>query len=335
MIYGLGGGWLAGSNGLRYTPRILRFFADGLREEISMLGALYLISRRRFVAGILVGVLAAAPPYASAQHNSPAPSRFALFSDTHIAGDRDFEARGVKMADHFAQAVREVLQCDPRPTAVLMCGDCAYLKGTAEDYATLRALLEPLRAAGIGVYAALGNHDNRERYLRIVGHGRSAPSPVKNRHVTLLQAPLANWFLLDSLDQTNKTPGVLGGAQLDWLARTLDEHTDKPALIMVHHNPDWRPKPSGLVETEELLKVLADRPQVKALFFGHSHRFSVTKRKTLYLVNLPALAYVFSKDQPSAWTDARLRADGMTLQLHCINKDHPMDGKRIDLSWSE
>ncbi|NOX57109.1 MAG: phosphohydrolase [Planctomycetes bacterium] len=300
-----------------------------------MLRGQCLIPRRRFLVGILVGVLVGAASQASAQHSPPAPNRFALFSDTHIAGDRGFEARGVKMADHFAQAVREVLQCEPRPTAVLMCGDCAYLKGTAEDYATLRALLEPLRDAGIGVHAALGNHDHRERYLRIVDQGHSAPSPVRKRHVTLLQAPLANWFLLDSLDETNRTPGVLGKAQLDWLARSLDEHADKTALIMVHHNPDWRPKPSGLVETEELLKLLADRPQVKALFFGHSHRFRVTKHETLYLVNLPALAYVFSKDQPSAWTDARLRPDGMTLQLHCINKDHPMDGKRIDLTWSE
>ena len=294
------------------------------------------MSRRRFLAQSLAAASAAFVPSslfaAPAQHD---PNRFALFSDTHIAGDRNLVARGTNMADNFAQAVREVLRCKPQPAAVLVCGDCAYLKGTAEDYAVLHALIQPLRTAGIEVHMALGNHDHRERFWKIVEEGHPRPSPVEHRHVTVLEAPAADWFLLDSLDETNKTPGVLGKTQLDWLAKALERRGDKPVLVMVHHNPDSRPKPSGLVETAELFELLAGHPQVKALFFGHSHRYHVARHKSFYLVNLPPVAYVFSQGAPNGWIDARLRPDGMTLELHAMDKRHPLDGKCTELTWTK
>jgi hypothetical protein len=51
-----------------------------------------------------------------------------------------------------------------------------------------------------------------------------------------------DWYLLDSLDVTNKTPGTLGAEQLEWLEKSLKAAADRPALVMVHHNP----QPAGL-----------------------------------------------------------------------------------------
>src|SRR5205085_4201559 len=96
-----------------------------------------------------------------------------------------------------------------------------------------------------------------------------AETPVAGRHVAVVRLPRANLFLLDSLDVTDGVPGRLGEGQLAWLARALDAAADRPALVVGHHDlmtapPPADRKPSGLLDTEALLKVLEPRKQVKA-----------------------------------------------------------------------
>ncbi len=277
------------------------------------------LSRRQFLAQSLASIVAVGTGgRCIAEEPKQDANRFALFSDTHIAADRQTVVRDTNMADHFVQATTEVLQRDSRPSAVLVCGDCAYLEGKADDYRLLHELVVPLREGGTSVHFALGNHDHRQRFWAVVEEGHPQPSPVLERHVSVIESSHANWFLLDSLDETNKTPGVLGPAQLAWLATALDQRAEKPALVMVHHNPDNRPEPSGLVETQQLLDLLTARPHVKTLFFGHSHHWTLGKVKQLHLVNLPPVAYLFREGDPSGWVDAQLNADGVNLTLRCI-----------------
>ncbi len=292
------------------------------------------ISRRQFLASSAAGLAAlSCSNLAIANRSKVDANYFALFSDTHIAGDPKTAAHGTNMTDNFAQATGEVLACDPRPTAVLVCGDCAYLQGKSDDYRQLHSLVAPLRASGIAVHWAMGNHDNRQRFWEVVEEGRPNPSPIQNRQVTVIETPHANWFLLDSLDETNKTPGVLGADQLAWLGKSLDQHAAKPALVMVHHNPDERPQPTGLVETRQLLDLLTARPHVKVLFHGHSHHLAISKAKQLTLVNLPPVAYLFKEGDPNGWVGAQLSGDGITLTLHCIDKKHPLNEKSYAVKW--
>ena len=133
-----------------------------------------------------------------------------------------------------------------------------------------------------------------------------------------------------------EVPGVVGPDQLAWLGKTLDAHPGKPALVMVHHNPQESPdrKLGGLTDTAALFDVLSPRRQAKALFFGHTHRWEHAKRDDgLYLVNLPAVAYVFKPDQPSGWVDCRLGTKGATLELRTLDANHPWAGQRIPMRW--
>ncbi len=260
-------------------------------------------------------------------------NRFALLSDMHIAGDRAKVARGVNMCDNLKSVVDEIMAAQPAPAGVLVSGDLAFNNGTAEDYAVLVERLQPLRQRGVPVHLALGNHDHRERFWQALGEEVRKTSRLQHKHVLMVSAPLANWFVLDSLDQTDKTAGVLGDEQRKWLAEALDQAADKPALVMAHHNPDTRPVPSGLVDTEPLFEVLLPRRHVKAFFYGHSHVWHVNQRDGLHLVNLPAVAYVFAASQPNGWVDARVAADGLALQLRCLNPQHAQHGQRVDLKW--
>jgi 3',5'-cyclic-AMP phosphodiesterase len=120
---------------------------------------------------------------------------------------------------------------------------------------------------------------------------------------------------------------------LAWLAKALDARSDKPALVLAHHNPDEGAKPSGLADTKALLKALAPRKQVKAYVFGHTHCWRVDRQDDLHLVNLPAVAWVFDPKQPRGFVTAQLRPDGATLVLHALEDKHAQHGEKVELKW--
>lgn len=293
------------------------------------------VSRRRFLAGTLAAGLGtlALPEFLVAADVAADPHRLALLSDVHIAADPAAHERGVVMAEHLKKAIAEIETLDPKPAAAYINGDCAYHVGLTEDYQTLVKLLQPLRERGLPIHLEMGNHDNREHLWSTIPHSEAHVEPLEHRQVMILEFPRANLFLLDSLDKTNHTPGVLGEAQIHWLARALDERKDKPALIFVHHQPDGRPKIEGLTDTKALLDTILPRRQVKALLYGHTHVWDVTKREDLHCINLPAVAYVFQAGQPSGWVDAHLKDNGMTLELRCIDPTHPKHGGKVELTW--
>lgn len=261
------------------------------------------------------------------------PNSWALLSDIHIAGDRKTIARGINMTDHFQSAGRELLALPKRPAGVFITGDCAYNSGQSRDYATVTELLQPLRQDDMAVHIALGNHDNRERFWEALQQEKSASPPVPDRQVSLLETPEVNWFILDSLEKTASTPGLLGAEQLTWLANALDAHPKKPALVLLHHNPGISGN-MGLKDTVALFEVIRPRTQVKAYIFGHTHVWKVEQDTSgLHLINLPAVAYIFHEGDPAGWVHATVGRSGMQLQLRCIDPQHKAHGQTLDLKW--
>jgi 3',5'-cyclic AMP phosphodiesterase CpdA len=262
------------------------------------------------------------------------PDFWALFSDTHIAADPARIAREINMADRLSRVVAEITKASPLPSGALVNGDLALNTGEPGDYATFARLIEPLRTAGIPLWLALGNHDHRERFWHGVNGAKRVVDGLTDRQAAIVPAGRANWFILDSLDKTNSTPGVLGAAQLRWLGSALDANATKPALVMVHHNPNTGGNKNGLTETEALMEILRPRRQVKAHFFGHSHRWSIERDPSgIHLVNLPATAYPFDQAQPAGWVAARLEASAITLELRALDPSFPDHGKPKRLDW--
>jgi 3',5'-cyclic AMP phosphodiesterase CpdA len=293
------------------------------------------ISRRSFLRRTLAAAtgLALGPHLWAAE--KPADENFwALFSDPHIAADRSLAHLNVNMAAHLESVVSEVMALPARPAGVFVNGDCAYNSGEKDDYATLAGMLKPLRAAKMPVHLTLGNHDNRERFWEALKTEKAAKRPLADRQTLMLPTPQVNWFVLDSLEQTLSTPGLLGKEQLDWLAKTLDANPDKPALVMVHHNPGFSESVPGLKDTFAFLEILRPRKQVKAYLFGHTHVWNVMQDDSgLYLVNLPPISYIFKEGNPSGWVRATLARDGMKLELSCLDKSHKAQGEVKELKW--
>jgi len=292
------------------------------------------ISRREFLARSLIGAAGlAAGPASFAASKSADKDSWALLSDIHLAADRNLVARGVNMTEHFLTASKELLALPRRPAGVFILGDCAYNSGESGDYGVVSDLLDTIRADRMPVHLALGNHDNRQRFWQAFAAEKAAKRPLADRQASLLRTPRANWFVLDSLEQTATTPGSLGPAQLDWLAQALDANKRKPAVVMVHHNLT-ADVGFGLKDTAAFLDVMRPRPQVKACIYGHTHTWKVEQDPSgIHLVNLPAVAYVFHPGDPSGWVHGRLGPEGMELELRCIDQTHKNHGQVVKLAW--
>jgi 3',5'-cyclic AMP phosphodiesterase CpdA len=292
------------------------------------------ISRRRFLLGTLAaGAGVMVSRYTWADTPADGTLRFALLSDTHINADLAKVDRRVNMHDHLKQAIDEVLALQPAPLAMIVNGDCAHLMGNAEDYQQFFSLIDPIHAAGVPVHLAMGNHDDRQNFWQAAGADASRVKAMDDRQILIIETPIADWIMLDSLDKTNSTPGLLGAPQLTWLAAELDRRANRRIIVMVHHEPDTSAKVSGLLDTTELLGVLQPRKQVKALLFGHTHEWSVEKRDDLPCINLPAVSYVFKTGEPSGWVDAHVTVGALELELHCLDKAHPKNAEKHMLAW--
>jgi Icc protein len=293
------------------------------------------ISRREFLLrSAAAGASLLTIPALRGAESKADPNRWALLSDTHIAADPAATKLDVNVADHLRAAIAEVLALSTPPQGMLINGDCALDQGLAGDYATFGKLLQPVAAAEMPAHLALGNHDDREVFWKSLKEARPANPPLASRQVSIVESPRANWFMLDSLDITRQTPGRLGDDQRAWLAAALDARTDKPALVMVHHNPIFGDeKKTGLLDTAELIEVLKPRRHVKALFFGHTHTWRLTEIEGLHLVNLPAVAYPFKASEVTGWVDCLLQPDGASLELRAHDTHHPAHGKITELRW--
>jgi 3',5'-cyclic-AMP phosphodiesterase len=293
------------------------------------------ISRRQFLVRSLLGsaALGLSPELLAATKRTD-PNSWALLSDTHLAADPALVARGINMTDHFRQASRELLALPKRPAGVFITGDCAYNSGQLADYAHVTELLEPIRTDQMPIHLALGNHDNRERFWEALQQEKAAKRPLTDRQVALINTPRANWFVLDSLDKTLATPGLLGQEQLDWLAGALDANRSKPALVLIHHNPGTMANVGGLKDTEALYSVIRPRKQVKAYIFGHTHVWKVMQDPSgIHLVNLPPVAYVFRDGDPAGWVHATLERKGMRLEFRCLDTAHKAHAEVVKLRW--
>lgn len=294
------------------------------------------LTRRDFLASSTAAVLGSlGSSFSWGDETGRDEDRWVLLADTHVAADHEQQHRGVTMAKNLAQVVEQVAGLKPGPAGIVIDGDCAFGKGESGDYTTFGDLMQPVVRMGTPVHLTLGNHDHREN----IRTGMKAHLPerhiLESKQVSVVTSRRANWFLLDTLDAVNATPGKIGDEQLAWLARVLDDHADHPALIAMHHNPVFQRDQAtrALVDTEELFAVLKPRRHVKVVFFGHSHHWSLSKHDGIHLVNLPPTAYVFISSDPNGWIDMQLADAGATLRFHALDTAHTAHGHVAELTW--
>jgi len=301
-------------------------------------------SRRQFLKQTLaVGAAAVLPrPLLTfAADTEIDPHTVALLADTHVGSSTEATRGKMNMAANFVRVAKELAALDVRPAFAVIGGDCALSAGLPAEYRTLAALLPAITRLRIPLHLVMGNHDDRKAFYRVLKAHRPAKPLVTGKHAAIVEAERANFFLLDSLDVVNKTPGRLGEEQLAWLAKALDARTEKPAIVMSHHQPELPlPKPgekirkgNGVQDTAALMKLLTPRRHVKAYLNGHRHRWGRTTHEGIHVIDIPATAYAFGKTTPTGWTVARLLPGGIALRLQSSDGKHKDHDRKIELKW--
>jgi 3',5'-cyclic-AMP phosphodiesterase len=288
------------------------------------------ISRRKFIsstalatAGLLFGFKSSIP------NNNVDPDYFILLADTHIDQNPNRIVRDeFNLAGNLKLAVNRILENKSRmPAAVIINGDAAISRGLAEDYRTLIKLLNPISEAGIPIHITMGNHDDRGPFYEVLPEMRPDEVFVDDSHNEIIETPHTYLFLLDTLDQVNEAPGILGQPQLDWLDEALQQYKDKPVMLFGHHTT------TGLQDMNKLYEVTHRHRHVKAYFFGHSHRWIISKHQDLHLINHPTTAYVFDENEPLAFVHADFKSDHVKIRLDCLDRRHVWHGQEGSLRY--
>lgn len=293
---------------------------------------IHLTSRRQFIAQLGA---AAAFSRSAASAAEVDESLIAILNDTHIGAQHPERS---PVPTHLRETVSYLVGLQNRPVAVIINGDLALNDGQPGDYTHFAKLIEPLREAEIPVHLTMGNHDNRDVFYDVLKQEKHRESPVESKHVGVVQTVHANLFLLDSLKAPRVAQGLLGHEQNEWLAKILDAHPEKPALVFAHHNPrlggEEKHFPGGLEDSQPLWDILVSRKNVKAYIHGHIHHRNYFHHGEIHIVNTPATSFVANpKESTTGWTMARLSATGGSFTTHTHLTDHEWNGVTVELNW--
>jgi Icc protein len=255
-------------------------------------------------------------------------TRLALLADTHIPEDIENNYRGFYPYRNMEKVVPDIISASP--DGVIIAGDLARLTGQPGDYANLKKLLSPV-AEKTPVFMALGNHDNRENFLKVFDETPGEKPDLKGKYVTVVKTAPVRLIILDSLLYTNKAPGLLGKAQRQWLENYLKECDETPTILCFHHT--LSDGDDALLDVPRLFSMIAPIRKVKAIVYGHSHVYGYSEFEGIHLINLPAVGYNFSDSDPVGWVDARMGRRGGDFVLHTVASNQDRDGSVTKLTW--
>jgi len=256
------------------------------------------------------------------------PARWALLADTHIPEDVNNNYRGFYPYQNLQKVVPDIISASPDGVAI--AGDLARLTGQLGDYDNLKKLLSPI-AEKRPVFMALGNHDNRDNFVKVFDKVSGDKQPVKGKHIVVANNPTIRLIILDSLFYVNKVPGLLGKAQRQWLENYLKECDETPTILCFHHT--LGDDDGDLLDVPRLFSLIEPIRKVKAVLYGHSHAYGFSEFEGIHLINLPAVGYNFSDAEPVGWVQANLTAKGGDFTLHAIAGDMNKDGSVTRLTW--
>jgi Icc protein len=198
---------------------------------------------------------------------------FLQLSDLHLVRPGQILA-GVDPMRQMRDVMTRVKQLDVTPVFIVISGDLSD-DGSVESYEVVNEVLQELGAGGTPVLLALGNHDDRAAFHRVVLGEECADAQGPYYHSQLIDG--LRVIVLDSTIPGD-VGGALGSTQLAWLEAQLEEPTPRGNLIVLHHpcrlaSPAHHYPAFIVREAAELEAIVArHRDRVVGVLAGHSHQ---------------------------------------------------------------
>jgi len=252
-------------------------------------------------------------------------TRWAFLSDTHIHADPKHRFRGFCTHQNLRKTVDQIGA--KMPEGLVITGDLARSRGGADAYENVKSLLAPISRAR-PVHLAIGNHDDRDSFLTAFTGSADTGTGIKDKYITTAMAGPIRMVLLDTLLYVNMFPGMLGNLQRIWLETYLRMSDNTPTILCFHHTPR-----ADLLDMRRFIDIIAPVRKVKALVFGHSHKYDFSEIDGIHCINLPATGYNFTGSQPVGWVEARMTAHAGEFILHAVGGNMRQHGTVRFLKW--
>jgi Icc protein len=253
-------------------------------------------------------------------------------TDMHIRSSPEETLLGVNTAHYFQAVLELAFAGKQRFDAILVTGDLAQDPCPA----SYQYILETLEAYHIPCICLPGNHDDYQLMQKILNTGQ-----VNCRKQTLLN----NWQIICL---NSRIPGAPGGyvskSELLFLETCLKGQSERHTLIAVHHHCITSKSPwmdTMMIENgAELLALVNQYPQVKAITFGHIHQALDIKTESLRVLGAPSTCFqfkpeteVFSLDDAAPgcrtlqlYPDGRIESDVIRLPEPLTELQNDTDG---------
>jgi Icc protein len=206
-------------------------------------------------------------------------------TDCHLFDDPATQLRGVATWPRFQVTMQAVRQQVPQADLLVVTGDTAH----DEIEPTYRAVRAELSDWCQHLRIIPGNHDQRTALHEVFPE---ACQFLDDRIV--FEHRFEHWQLigLDS-QKPNSLPGLLGSAQLSWLADRLRAQPELPTVLFMHHPPvpigsAWLDR-IALEDAGQLRDVVRRHPQVQLLLTGHVHQQFSARFERALVMTTPAV----------------------------------------------
>lgn len=219
--------------------------------------------------------------------------RIAHITDCHLFAKQSECYFGVNTATNFSRCLVDIAK--QQVDAIIFGGDLTQ-DHSFDSYLVFAELIAKANL-NCPVFWLPGNHDEIDYLNKMSGGQINTAKRLKFKGAQLL--------LINSKGPT--PAGWVAQEHLDEIVTTLVSHT-QPTLVFCHHNPlpiDGYLDKHMLENGPQLLNILVNSGQVKALFHGHVHHQYHFDYRGLAIYATPASSIQFTKYTPQ-WQQSDL-----------------------------
>lgn len=185
------------------------------------------------------------------------------------------------------QTIRTLCTMTPQPDILLATGDLA---DSSEDDVSYRRLKSALGACPFPVWYCMGNHDDRELFLRHFPHVPTVDGFIQ---YAIENFPV-RFLVLDTLEE-GRHGGGFCEIRAKWLRERLAEAPDRPTILVLHHPPiesglSWMTEDPEAEWVRRLHGIVSANSNIVAMLSGHLHRPVTTSWAGTTLTVCPSTA---------------------------------------------
>lgn len=216
------------------------------------------------------------------------------FTDLHLVPTEATKPAGLDPIASFSACLNHALEHHPDAQRIIITGDLIQL-GHPAAYTTLKEILAD---CPIPVRFLMGNHDDRQEFLRAFPDSFEADGFVQGAEA------LEDFRLiyLDTLSNKGSHTGELCDERHAWLRRTLAVDNDRPVLVFMHHPPHAVGLP-GLdrlkLENSAAFAESLVGGNVGMILCGHLHRETSSQWSGFHTVSIKSTHVAFALDTSS------------------------------------